>query len=391
MRESLKDEIWGFAQASREPQLRLVQDLCSENSYTYNVKGTERVADMIMEQIEALFAEHEVSEQTDVGSHHVLRTGAAHRLAPSQPVFLLGHMDTVFPPEHPFKQCTHEGDWLKGPGVGDMKGGLAVIIFALKALAELGVLAQLNLTLILGGDEEIGSRTSHALYKRESQRASACLAAECAGPRGEVVISRNGKAGVRLECFGEDRHVASVERRKSSAILEMAHKIVALEALNETHSPVWVNVGRIEGGLGPATVPASVGCLLDLRWAREEDCEVLLRDVRRVVQRNKQPECKCELVFLNRRPAMPASKETQEMFELLKQTAKALGMPLDAEHRRGTSDANFFGAAGVPTIDGFGPICIGDHTPDERILVRSLAERTALLALFLTHFVETDQ
>jgi glutamate carboxypeptidase len=390
MERSLTDDILHFARASREAQLQFVTHLCNTNSYTYNIEGTDRVAEMITAQIEKLFVQHEVDEQSEVGSHHILRSRKAGDSQSPGSIYLVGHMDTVFPAEHSFQECRLEGDWLRGPGTGDMKGGLAIIVFALRALDQLGLLGQLNLTLILGGDEEIGSETSHSLYERESRIARACLGAECAGPRGEVVTSRNGKAGARLECFGKDRHIASVERRKSSAILEMAHKIVALEALNEIHQGTSVNVGRIEGGLGPATVPATVSCLLDLRWSHEEDCEVLLRDVRRVVQETKHAECRCELVLLNRRPAMPASNKTQKMFLLLRQTAERLGIRLEAEHRRGTSDANFFGARGVPTIDGFGPICLGDHTPEERILISSLSERTALLALFLAHLAEAD-
>ncbi|KPK24905.1 MAG: hypothetical protein AMJ70_00455 [Dehalococcoidia bacterium SG8_51_3] len=383
MDRSLKDEISAFIKANAEAQLRFVIDLCNENSYTYNIPGTNRVAEMVLEQLGGLFPQHEINEQTEVGDHHILRMRAAGEWSCRRSIYLLGHMDTVFPPDHSFQKCKREGDWLIGPGTGDMKGGLAVIVYALKTLGHFGLMDRLDLTLILSGDEEIGSITSHSLYEVERERARACLVAECAGPQGEVVISRNGKAGARLDCFGKDSHVARVAAKKASAIVELAHKIVALEALNGNHPGVTVNVGKIEGGLGPCTVPAHASCLLDMRWSDEKQGKGLLQDAGRISQDRINRQCRCELTILNQRPAMAATEENEKMFGVLRQLAEPLGMSLTAEYRRGTSDANYFGAAGVPTLDGLGPICEGDHTSHERIIISSLATRTALLAFFL--------
>lgn len=390
MNGSLKDELLGFVREHAEAQLRLVTDLCSENSYTHNAQGANRVAETILGQITGLFVQHEVIEQTEVGNHHILRTQAAGESLALRSIYLLGHMDTVFPPDHPFQQCRREGDWLIGPGAGDMKGGLGVMVYALKALGHLGLLDRLNLTLVLSGDEEIGAATSYSLYEAERKKALACLVAECGGPRGEVVVSRNGKAGARLDCFGKDSHVGSIAGEKASAIAEIAHKIVALEALNGSYPDVTINVGRVEGGLGPCTVPAQASCLLDMRWSDEKDYEVLLKDVRHIAQERIQPQCRCELTVLNHRPAWRVSEGTEKVLGVARELAESLGMSLRAEHRRGTSDANYFGAAGIPTLDGFGPICVGDHTDDERIMISSLPTRTALLALLLTRLGSGD-
>jgi glutamate carboxypeptidase len=383
MDRSLNDKIVAYVRGHAEAQLSFVIDLCNENSYTYNIQGTNRVTEMILAQLEGFFPQREVREQAEVGSHHILRTRAACEPPGRRSIYLLGHMDTVFPPYHPFQRCRREGDWLIGPGTGDMKGGLGVIVYALKALENVGLLDRLDLSLILSGDEEIGSATSHSLYEVERERARLCLVAECAGPEGEIVVSRNGKAGARLDCFGVDSHVARVSGGKASAIVEMAHKVIALEALNGSQPGVTINAGRIEGGLGPSTVPAHASCLFDMRWSDEKDYGALLSETRRIVQESVQPQCRCEYAILNHRPAMPASEVTEKMFRELRQLAESLGISLRAEHRRGTSDANYFGAAGVPTLDGFGPICEGDHTSSERILISSLRTRTTLLALSL--------
>lgn len=381
----IRDGIVSFVNEHSPEQVDFVVDLCNENSYTHNPEGTNRVARMVLGCLEGIFRHHEVVEETEVGNHHILRT----RLG-SRAIYLLGHTDTVFPPDHQFQECKREGDWLRGPGAGDMKGGLAVIVYALKALAKVGLLDDLSLSLILGGDEEIGSVTSHSIYERERENAVACLVAECAGLEGEVVVSRNGKAGFRLDCFGEDLHVARVSDRKTSAILEIAHKIVALEALNGCYPGVTVNVGTVEGGLGPCTVPAHAACLVDLRWQDEKHREGLLKKAHRISAEVSQSGCRCEITILNHRPAMPLSSETAKMLRSLEETSKSLGIGVRTEHRRGTSDANYFGSAGIPTLDGLGPICHDDHTPNERILIPSLAARTSLVALFLAGVAQKE-
>jgi glutamate carboxypeptidase len=378
MDESTVHRLLAFARGCEDEQLRFVVELCNQNSFTYNPEGTNRVAGMVLDRLGGLFAQHEIDSQAEVGDHHILRTGQTSRA-----IYLLGHMDTVFPPGHDFQKCRHDGEWLIGPGTGDMKGGLAVIVYALKGVKEVGILDNLDIVLVLGADEEIGSATSQALYQRERERAAACLVAECGGAKGEIVVSRNGKAGIRLDCYGGQRHVGRVSGRKSSAILEMAHKIVALESLNGCLPGVTVNVGTVEGGLGPCTVPAHASCLVDMRWEEEAHYLAMLDRVTAAVKSSTQPGCKCDLTVLNHRPAMPLTKQTEKALSMLTEAAASLGIEMEPEHRRGTSDANYFGSAGVPTLDGLGPLCEDDHTSNERIFIPSLASRTALLALFL--------
>jgi glutamate carboxypeptidase len=206
---------------------------------------------------------------------------------------------------------------------------------------------------------------------------------ECAGLNNEVVISRNGKMGGRIDCIGQGLHVSFADKSKSSAILELAHKIIRLESLNGFLPGVTLNAGKIEGGLGPSTVPSEAHCFFDVRWVKEEHREILLKKIQEEIARPAQPGCRTEMEILNWRPAMPLHPGTEEMFRMMKKTADSLGQDLPAEHRRGTSDANFFGSSGVPTLDGLGPVGDNDHTPWEFLKVQTLKERTALLAVFL--------
>jgi glutamate carboxypeptidase len=367
-----------FLESRRHEQLRFIVDLCEQNSYTHNKAGTDRVADMIAERLRGVLPMHEVHRQEEVGDHHVWKTNGEGKA-----IYLVGHLDTVFPPTHPFQRCRIEDDRLSGPGTGDMKGGVAVLVYALLALGHLGLLDQLNLVLILNSDEERGSTTSRAIFESEKGKALACLVGECGGPEGEYVISRNGKMGVRLDCYGTDRHVGSGTHEKASAILELAHRIISLESFNAALPGVSSNIGKIEGGLGPTTVAAHATCMADIRWESEDHHATLLRMLEDAAAKPIQPACRTMYTVLNYRPAMPAGEGSLELHKMLQATGRRMGYAVSTSHRRGTSDANYFGAAGVPTLDGFGPICENDHTENEWIRISSILPRTTLLALFL--------
>jgi glutamate carboxypeptidase len=167
---------------------------------------------------------------------------------------------------------------------------------------------------------------------------------------------------------------------KSSAILELAHRIVALEALNATLPGVSLNVGRVEGGLGPATVPAHASAAIDVRWEDQSHHALLLAKIGEMLSHNEQSGCRSELTVLNQRPAMPLRNGSERLCALIEGVAAELGQMVGRQHRRGTSDANFFGSAGVPTVDGLGPVSDRYHTAEEYIVVDSLKQRTALLA-----------
>lgn len=379
--DELRENILGFVDSHAEEQLQFLIELCNQNSFTYNKTGTDRVAGMILDRLKGLLPFHRSFDQNEVGDHHLFRNTKS-----SKAIYLLGHMDTVFHPEHPFQECTLMGNHLKGPGTGDMKGGLAVIVYALKALKEVGILEKLPLVFVMSSDEEIGSITSRSVYLEERKKAVACLVAECAGPRGEIVVSRNGKMGARIDCYGQDRHVGNGTHKKASAIVELAHKMLAVEALNDCLSGVSINVGQVEGGLGPCTIPAHASCLVDIRWVEEAHREIILDQMQAEVSRTHQTGCTSELHVLNQRPAMPLTEGSEEFFGMIREVGLSIGQEIQKTHRRGTSDANFFGSIGIPTIDGLGPVCRKDHTSDEFIQVPSVKERTLLLALFLMEY-----
>jgi glutamate carboxypeptidase len=381
MMEKVYQDILSLADSYAQEQLDFVIDLCDENSHTHNKEGVNKVGGMIADRLESILPDHKVLEQKSGGDHHVFETHNS-----SKAIYLVGHIDTVFPPDHPFQKCKINGDILNGPGSGDMKGGLAVIIYALRVLQEIGLLGGLRLVVLFNSDEEIGSVTSQPLFMRERSNAIACIGAECAGLKNEIVVSRNGKLGARIDCYGKGRHVSDGTHEKSGAILELAHKIIDIESLNSFLPGVSINVGRIEGGLGPSTIAAHAFSLLDVRWVEESHKAILMDKIHTIMSTSSQKDCRSEFTVLNSRPAMPMSKATADAFQVIRDAGSALGQEIRMQHRRGTSDVNFFGSAGIPAVDGLGPICEHDHTPEEYIRISSLRDRTALLALFLLEY-----
>jgi glutamate carboxypeptidase len=276
-----------------------------------------------------------------------------------------------------------EGETLRGPGTGDMKAGVASVVYAAEALAEAGLLEAVPLTLVFSGDEEVGAVTSREVFRAEAENALACLTVEGAGTKGEIVLSRFGKIGGRLECHGRDQHVGARDLRKASAILELAHKAIAFEGINGTVPDARLNVGKVEGGLGPATIPAQATALVDIRWKDQGNRDLLVERIREVAAREDLPGCHTEFVVINERPAWVPTPGTERLAELVRSAGEGVGQEIGFEDRMGSSDANFFGAAGVPTVDGLGPLCAGYHTADEYVSIPSLRDRTLLLAVSL--------
>jgi glutamate carboxypeptidase len=365
-----------FVDEHVEEQFQFLLSLIRQNSYSWNKPGTDSVAEMILGRVRSAFPVHRVVEQTEVGNLHLLSN--VH--PGEQSIYMLAHMDTVFPPDHPFQDCWVDGNKLHGPGAGDMKAGIATLVYAVLALRDARVLDRIPLTVILAGDEEVGGPTSHSTYEEERNKAAACLVVETAGVNGEIVISRYGKIGARLESAGRNQHVGTAGPVKASAILELAHKTIGIEALNGALPDTRLNVGTVRGGLGPATVPGSAVAQADIRWKDQGHRDVLLKKIREVVARDDVPGCHTELRVLNERPAWPCTEGTQWLADLVKEAGAEVGQEIVYQHRVASGDANFFAAAGVPTVDGLGPVCQEYHTPEEFVYITSIHERTALLA-----------
>jgi len=367
----------------REPEmLALLERIVRINSHTPNKKGVDAVGAVLAEvMVEAGF-EVEVHSRADVGDNLVARNAAALNLgAEGRQVLFCGHMDTVFPDDGSFAGFEKDGERVTGPGVADMKGGLVGGIYALKALEAQGLLQDMPVTFIFNSDEETGSFQSRDLVRAEAAKSALAMVFECAGLNGETVTGRKGKTTFRLKALGRAGHAGNLTGPKPSAILELAHKTVALEALNAPARGVSVNVGLVSGGSAPNIIAPLAEAVVECRYREAEDAERLIRAASSLAEIPDVPGTTLEVEVIPGRPPMEPTPGNRCLLQYVTRAAADLGVPVREDYRGGVSDANYIAAAGCPVIDGMGPSGAGDHSPQEFMILESLVQRAAMAAV----------
>ncbi len=358
----------------------LLRELVCIQSGTGNKPGVDLVGKAICRALDGLPLTCSTIRQDRFGDHLVFSTPAAKSRKGKLNILITGHMDTVFPKETDFNGYREDEHKVYGPGVIDMKGGLVVTIFAVKALAASGHLADLPIVLFFNSDEEMGSPTSIPVLQELAGCSKAALVTECGGLRGEVVTGRRGKRGYRVEVRGRAGHAAFAGRSKASSILELAHKTIALEALNDSKSGLVVNVGKVEGGIGANTVAAHATALIDTRYYSEADGVSLQREIELLCNKSVVEGTTTALSITNERPGMKPSNRNKKLFRIFKDQADLLNIPLLEEFRPGVSDANTLAGTGLAVLDGLGPVGEYDHSSNEYMIKESLPQRCRLLA-----------
>ncbi len=357
---------------------RLLREMVLIQSSSYNKKGIDRVVGLIQSAFKNNKVFCQVVEQETFGNHLIVRSFPKASL-PMQ-VLLVGHMDTVFPEDTTFNWYKEDKNNSYGPGVIDMKGGLVAGIFAIKALEFAGLLEKIPLTFFFNSDEETGSKSSKKLIEEEANNSAFAFVLECGGLAGEVVTGRKGNISAKLDIKGKAGHAAFADKDKASAILELAHKTIAFESLNDHKRGITVNVGKIKGGIGSNTVPENSTAFIDFRFSSIEDKKYLEGKIKDIVKKQHIPNTSCKVEILTSRNPMNQSTANRGLFNTVKNVAKSLNIALKEEFRPGVSDANFIAHQNIPVIDGLGPVGGKDHTENEYMIKESLFQRTALLA-----------
>jgi glutamate carboxypeptidase len=316
----------------------------------------------------------------DVGDH--LEAQPAHARATGPQQLLLGHLDTVWPvgtvERMPVKQ---DGERMSGPGVYDMKGGLVQMLFALHALAELGLEPSVRPIVFVNSDEEIGSPGSTEHIRRLARVVVRAYVLEPSfGPAGKLKTARKGAGRFRLRIKGEASHAGLSPEKGVSAILEASHQIQRLFELNDAERGVTVNVGTIDGGLRPNVIAPEVVADIDARALREEDA-------RRVEQRilalaPVQDGITIEVEGGFGRPPLEPTERNRALWEAARGAAAKLDIPLEQATVGGASDGNIT-SAHTATLDGLGPVGEGAHAAHEYVSLSQMPERAALLALLV--------
>lgn len=294
-------------------------------------------------------------------------------------IMLLGHVDTVWPVGQLERMpLRREGDRLYGPGIFDMKAGVAMGMLAAAAVTGRDAALGRRVVMLLTADEERGSGASRELVEAEARRSAAVCVLEPALPGGALKTGRKGAGEFELAVRGIAAHAGLEPERGASAISELAAQIVAVEALADPERGVTVNVGVIEGGSRPNVVAEHARAVVDVRAETVADARRVAAAVRRLQPRDKRIALTVRGDF--GRPPLERNADVLRLYGMARDVARALGRELGEGLAGGGSDGNFTAALGVPTLDGLGAVGDGAHALHEHVDASQLPWRAALVA-----------
>ena len=368
-----------YLETQLEAMLSLIEDLAVAESPS-TVPSTQRAGqDLIAAQLDGLgFAVRRVRGQVTGG--HLLAIPRQRQPGPLQ--MMIGHSDTVWP-EGTIETMpiARHGGRLCGPGVYDMKGGLVMMLFAVQALQATGLETSVTPIIFINSDEEIGSPESGRHVARLAKRMNRVWVLEPAmGRKGKVKTARKGVAEYTVRIRGRSAHAGLEPGRGVSAILELAHVVQQLSALNRSEPGLTVNVGTIGGGLRSNVVAAEASLTLDVRFNTANQGERIDAAIRALQPKTRG--ARLEVVGgINKLP-LERTARNRKLWQLTREVGHALDLELQEAQVGGASDGNT-ASLYAPTLDGLGPIGGGSHAAHEFIVIASLVERTALLSLLL--------
>jgi glutamate carboxypeptidase len=378
--------------AEAEPMLDQVLDWAAINSGSRNLQGLERMAAVLADAFSVLPGSVELERPADVKAvdpagrdlsiehgHHLHLT-----VRPDAPVQLLftGHMDTVYGADHRFQETRWlEDGVLNGPGVADMKGGLAVMLSALKAVEHSGLARGFGYEVVINSDEEVGSLASAALLKQAAEGKLAALTYEPAAlPDGTLAGARPGSGNFDFVVRGRSAHAGRNPEEGRNAVVAAAELALRL-SMSKTPG-LSINPAKIDGG-GPNNVVPDLAILrVNLRPRTSDDQEIAGRLIAKALDETaKQHDVFIEAHGGFGRPPKPLSEEAEELFQLVKQAGVDLGQQIGWRPSGGVCDGNNIAACGVPVVDTMGVRGGKIHSEEEYLIVDSLKERAALSAL----------
>lgn len=371
-----------FSACEREfdSQLAFIHELVAAESPSGDVPALDACAEIIVRHLTKAGARVD----RRLGANSVGGHSAAHIVATwpggGPPVLLMTHFDTVWPRGQIARQPLVARDGkLFGPGVFDMKAGLAIAVTAARILTSVEEEAHRPaLTFLATTDEEVGSGTSRALIEELARRSEAVLVFEPALPDGRVKTARKGVGEFELTATGIASHAGVDPGAGASAIDEIARQIVGLRSLAEPARGLTLNVGVVEGGTRSNVVAESARAVIDVRVSELADAAGIDAAIRSLRAHDSRVTLKVTGGI--NRPPMERTTGVARLFEMAQQVAKELGWPLAEGSTGRGSDGNFSAALGVPTLDGLGAVGDGAHALHEHIVIKDVVPRTALAA-----------
>jgi glutamate carboxypeptidase len=375
-------DIQGIHQFLREHSPRIVAEtvtLAEHESPSRDTLALRGLALTLTQRLSQLGGTVEILEDTRGGGHILARFSGQ---AGIRPALVLGHFDTVWPVGTLSRMPVVQDDArLRGPGVYDMKASLAIFHAVLEAFRTFGVQPPRPITVLFTSDEEIGSPGSRPLIEAIARGAEYTLVLEPPLADGSLKTARKGVGRFTVEVHGKAAHAGVAPEQGRSAVVELAHQILRLDALNDPMAGTTVNIGLIQGGTTANVVPARALAEVDVRATTLAAAQAVEQSLRALETVTQGMRIKVEGSF--NRPPMERTAAIAALFDKARAIAAGLGLNLTEGSTGGGSDGNFTAALSIPTLDGLGALGGGAHADDEHIVIASLPDRAALLAALL--------
>jgi glutamate carboxypeptidase len=367
-----------FCEQQQAEILSLIRRMVEIESPSDDKAAVDRMGAFLAQVFERLGGKVTFYPQKEAGNHLKAEFGGNA----GKPVLLLGHFDTVWPmgtlAKMPFRM---EAGRAFGPGVYDMKAGIAMMIFALlalKASAKDGD-NQRPVTILLDTDEEVGSTTGRPVVEATARDCEAVLVLEPSqGPKGFLKTSRKGVGDITIRVRGRASHSGVDFEKGHSAIVELARQLLEIVKFTDLSRGITVNPGVVQGGTRSNVVAAEAWAEVDLRVIHAADSAML--EQKFAALKPFDSECTIELSGGMNRPPMERTEGTVRLFGIAREVGQGIGMALEESSTGGGSDGNFTSALGIPTLDGLGALGEGAHAANESVVIEELPARTALLA-----------
>jgi glutamate carboxypeptidase len=372
----LIDTVSQWLAEQYDAMLDLTQAMVNIDSGSYDKGGVDRVADCLSE----FFGAHGLTSTIEDDPTYGCTSRVCTRSEGERSILFIGHRDTVFAQgeadRRPFS--TKDGR-AYGPGVSDMKSGLAMQAFVLVAIHRFGALP-VPLVMLTTGDEEISSPSSRLCIEREAAKAMAVFNAEPGRPNGGVVIARKGSVYFNLAVHGKAAHAGANFFDGASAISALAQKIIDLNMLSDQENGITLNVGTIAGGHSVNTVAPHAHAQIDLRYVQSKQRAELVSAIERIANHSHVPGTSAQLEIYGEMLPMPERSATLDLLAIYQDAAAQSGFEAHGLFTGGCSDSGFTSAVGAPTLCAVGPTGGKGHTTDEYVELDTLVPRAQALA-----------
>ena len=363
-----------YCLANHDWLLELIEALVAIESPSDDPAAVNRCGVELASRLEAMGGRITRVPSATAGEHLRASFGSG-----SRQILMLGHFDTVWPvgqlARMPLKR---EGGKLFGPGVFDMKAGIGLAMLAARAVIDRGIPDGCQIAMLWTTDEEIGSNTSRALIEAEATKSEAVLVFEPSLPGGGLKTSRKGVGQFELIARGVSAHAGLDPGKGVNAIRELAHQIIAIDAIQDPAHGVTLTAGIVSGGTRANVVPDEARATIDARANTRADADRVQRTMRAL--KPIVPGASVEVTGGFARPPLERTAAVERLFNEAKKVAADIGIDLQEGSAGGGSDGNFTAALGIPTLDGFGAIGDGAHAIHEHVEIDALVPRAATIA-----------